>query len=209
MIIKQFSLRILFHSLLVILSLMLTACASKMGPQTEQAPQDAKSTAKRITATKHLSHWKLTGALAARSKHKSWTASLDWEQHTLNRYRLRLYGPLGSGTVLVEKNGRIITYQDGQHRVKTTDIDKLLYKETGIRVPIHNLYYWVRGIKAPGAAKTMAYDDAGRLITLNQGGYTIRFDNYQTVKGKELPGKIKATGPGGELKLVIKHWEIH
>jgi outer membrane lipoprotein LolB len=195
---------------ILVLTLQLTACAPPKLADTNRVEQyDAKTTAKHINASKHLSSWQITGAVAAKTKNKSWTASLDWRQQTLNRYRLRLYGPLGGGSVLVEKNGRTITYQDGQKKIKTTDIDQLLYKETGVRVPLHNLYYWVRGVKAPGAIQSTEYDAKGHLITLKQGNYTVRYENYQTVKGRALPMKLRVTGPGGSLKLVIKHWEIH
>jgi outer membrane lipoprotein LolB len=192
------------------LILQLTACAPPKLSDTEAVETyDAKTTAKHLNASKHLSSWQITGAVAAKTKNKSWTASLDWRQQTLNRYRLRLYGPLGGGSVLVEKNGRIITYHDGQKKTQTTDIDQLLYKETGVRIPLHNLYYWVRGVKAPGAIQSTEYDAKGRLITLTQGGYTVRYEGYQTVKGRALPTKLRVTGREGSLKLVIKQWEIH
>ncbi|MCH9755784.1 MAG: lipoprotein insertase outer membrane protein LolB [Gammaproteobacteria bacterium] len=192
------------------LVLLLTACTapSPPGVQTD-TPNTKKPTAARIKAAKHLSSWTITGAVAAKSKRKAWTASLDWKQYNLNRYQLRLFGPLGGGSVLVEKNGRLITYQDGGKRVTTTNIDQLFYKETGVRVPLHNLYYWVRGVKAPGAIQSSQYNATGHLITLKQGGYTIQYENYQTVKGIDLPTKLRVAGPGGHLKLVIKHWEIH
>ena len=200
--------------LIVPLTLSLIACAPPPSPEiTSGTNNDAKATQKttqkQIIAAKHLSTWQITGAVAAKTKNKSWTASLDWQQQALNRYQLRLYGPLGGGTVLVEKNGRTITYQDGPKKVKTTDIDQLLYRETGVHVPLHNLYYWVRGVKAPGSAQSEQYDAQGHLIQLNQSGYLVHFENYQTIKNKALPMKIRASGPGGSLKLIIKHWEVH
>lgn len=133
---------------------------------------------------------------------------MNWKQQGLNRYRLRLFGPLGGGSVLVEKKGRLITYQDGPKRVTTTNIDQLFYKETGVRVPLHNLYYWVRGVKAPGAIQSSEHDALGHFLTLKQGGYTVQYENYQTIKGVDLPTKLRVTGPGGHLKLIIKHWKI-
>ncbi|MCH9716274.1 MAG: lipoprotein insertase outer membrane protein LolB [Gammaproteobacteria bacterium] len=187
----------------------LVACAPPAPPEIQNEQQTKQSTTKAIIAAKHLSSWTLTGAIAAKSKKKSWTATINWKQQGLNRYQLRLFGPLGGNGVSVEKNGRIITYQDGQKRVKTTNIDQLFYKETGIHVPLHKLYYWVRGVQAPGAIQSSHYDASGRLTTLRQGGYVIHYDGYQTVNHVELPRKIKVTGSEGYLKLVIKHWEIH
>jgi outer membrane lipoprotein LolB len=196
--------------LLFSLTALLTACApSHITPEIQTAAQQSKSAATRIDAAKHLSAWQITGALAARNKQKNWTASIDWQQQNLNNYQIRLFGPLGGGNVLVKKTGRLITYQDGQKRVTTTNIDQLLYKETGIRVPLHNLYYWVRGVKAPVAIQPSQKDTEGHLSILKQGGYTIRYENYQTVKDTDLPTKLRVTGPGGSLKLVIKHWKIH
>ncbi len=198
------------YALTVTCMSLLTACAPPTTPDSQATtPADSKSAARRTNAAKHLSSWTITGAVAAKNKRKAWTASLNWKQQGLNRYQLRLFGPLGGGTVLVEKNGRLITYQDGPKRVTTTNIDQLFYKETGVRVPLHNLYYWVRGVKAPGAVHASHVDATGHFTSLTQGGYTVQYEGYQTVQGIDLPTKLRVKGPGGQLKLIIKHWEIH
>lgn len=192
---------------------LLTACGptrfTSEGQTAASITESKQSRAQRIEAAKHLSAWHITGALAAKNKQKNWTATIDWRQQSLNNYQIRLFGPLGGGSVVVKKNGRLITYNDGEKRVTTTNIDQLLYKQTGIRVPLHNLYYWIRGVKAPGSIQSREIDQMGHLTVLKQSGYTIRYENYQTVKNTDLPTKLRVTGPGGSLKLVIKHWEIH
>ena len=197
----------------LIFILSLSACttlpSSKIQTNTPANTEAKSSTATRINAAKHLSSWTITGAVAGKNKQKTWSASLNWKQQGLNRYQLRLFGPLGGNTILVEKNGRFVTYQNGPKHIRTTNIDQLFYKETGVRVPLHNLYYWIRGVKAPGSIQSTQYDAEGHLIALKQNGYTIRYENYQTVKNIDLPSKLRVTGPGGSLKLIIKHWEIH
>ncbi len=199
------------HILTLTLISLLGACATPTPPGTEAptTPEDKKTAAKRINAAKHLSSWRITGAVAAKNKQKAWTASLNWRQQGLNRYQLHLFGPLGGGSVSVEKNGQLVTYKDGAKKVTTSNIDQLFYKETGVRVPLHNLYYWVRGVKAPGAVQSSHKDGAGHYTSLTQSGYTIRYENYQTVKGTDLPTKLRVSGPGGQLKLIIKQWKIH
>ncbi|MDF1677838.1 MAG: lipoprotein insertase outer membrane protein LolB [Legionellaceae bacterium] len=204
-----FKKHILNLSLILLFSACTTATNAPSLSTSDTTKADKQSVAKRVQAAKHLSSWTITGALAAKSKRKTWTASMNWKQQGLNRYRLHLFGPLGGGSVLVEKNGRLVTYQDGPKRVTTTNISQLFYKETGIRVPLHNLYYWVRGVQAPGATQSEEYDATGHLKVLKQGGYTIRYDSYQTVKNFDLPTKIRIAGPGGQLKLIIKDWKIH
>lgn len=195
----------------LLLTLSLTACAPPTPPGTvlSAGKKPEASTEKTVQAAKKLTSWTLIGAVAAKSKQKSWTASINWHQEGMNRYQLRLFGPLGGGSILVEKKGRMITYQDGHKRVTTTNIDQLFYKETGVRVPLHNLYYWVRGVKAPGGVQSSTKDAQGRLISLTQGGYTVMYSGYQTIQGRDLPTKLRVTGPGGSLKLVIKQWKIH
>ncbi len=200
------------HTLNLALILLCSACTTTKAPgltTPDTAATDKQTAAKRTHAVKHLSSWTITGALAAKSKRKTWAASFNWKQQGLNRYRLHLFGPLGGGSVLVEKNGRLVTYQDGPKRVTTTNISQLFYKETGIRVPLYNLYYWVRGVQAPGATQSEEYDATGHLKVLRQGGYTVRYDSYQAVKNFYLPTKLRITGPGGQLKLIIKDWKIH
>lgn len=195
---------------------MLTACApphlpneTSITPNAAEEKLDAPTIQKQILAAKHLTSWSITGAVAAKNKRKTWTASLTWKQQGPSRYQIHLFGPLGGGSVLVEKKGARITYHDGSKHMTTTDIDQLFYKETGVRIPLHNLYYWVRGVQAPGAVTSSQHDTQGYLTTLTQAGYTVQYENYQSVQGIMLPTKLRVSGPGGSLKLVIKQWKIH
>lgn len=196
------------------LAAILTACSPpsprEMTDATKLPTTPAEKTAvkKRLHAAKNVSSWTINGAIAASNQRKNWTASINWKQQGMNQYQIHLFGPLGGGSVIVEKKGPIVTYQDGPKRVKTTNIDELFYKETGVRVPLHNLYYWVRAIPAPGGIQSSTKDPVGHYTSLKQGGYTVTYSGYQTVNGVDLPTKIRVTGPGGRLKLVIKQWKI-
>jgi outer membrane lipoprotein LolB len=203
-------------SITSILFFVLTSCAPPHLPddasitsKNTEAKLDASTVKKQIRAAKYLTSWSITGAVAAKNKRKTWTASLNWKQQGPSRYQIRLFGPLGGGSVLVEKKGARIAYHDGSKHITTTNIDQLFYKETGVRIPLHNLYYWVRGVQAPGAVTSSQHDAQGYLTTLTQAGYTIQYENYRSVQGFMLPTKLRVSGPGGSLKLVIKQWEIH
>lgn len=196
------------------LALLLTACAppppedTMDAMTTPQTVEEKKEAHKHIHAAKRLNAWTITGAIAASHERKNWTATINWRQQGLNNYLIHLFGPLGGGSVVVEKKGQVITYQDGPKRIRTTNIDNLFYKETGVRVPLHNLYYWVRGVSAPGNIEHSQKDAAGHYTLLRQGGYQITYSNYKTIKGVDLPTKIRVEGQGSKLKLVIKHWKI-
>ncbi len=153
-----------------------------------------------------LSNWELKGAIAAKRGKKGWTASLNWHQNGPNYYQIRLFGPLGGGTVIVEKKGNQITYRDGPKLRTSTNADDLLQQETGIRLPVKNLYYWIRGLPAPGQVQSAQYDASHHLLSLKQGGYTIDYIGYKSVGGFGLPNKVRLQGHGVLIKLVIKRW---
>ena len=155
-----------------------------------------------------ISSWEVTGAIAARNKNKAWTASLNWVQQGANQYQIRLFGPLGGGTVIIENRGGNITYLDGPKKITSRNADQLLQQQTGVRLPVHDLYYWVRGLAAPGTVQSSKYDKNTHLTSLSQAGYTINYINYTSVGSVDLPSKIELQGHGVVIKLVIKNWAI-
>src|SRR6202000_1916471 len=90
--------------------------------------------------------WELSGALAVRSKSKASSVAINWQQQGANAYQIRLMGPLGSGSVIIRKQGNIVTLRDGTKSLSAKSAESLLAKTTGIRLPVHDLYYWARGI---------------------------------------------------------------
>lgn len=155
-----------------------------------------------------LSSWDLSGAIAARNKKRGWTATLNWLQQGPNQYQIRLFGPLGGGSVIVEKRGSVVTFRDGPKKVSSNNADELLQRKTGIRLPVKNLYYWVRGLPAPGGIQSPHYDANHYLISFNQAGYNINYTAYTFIGGMHLPSKIRLQGHGLLIKLVIKHWVV-
>lgn len=204
--------------------LLLTACAP---PKLSVTPMDTPATIttpnqqstttskKQVTTSSSLnvssevpSSWVLSGAIAARSKSKAWSASLNWLQQGAGSYQIRLFGPLGSGSVLIQKQGSTITFRDGPKTASSTNADELLKQQTGIRLPVNHLYYWVRGIPAPGALQSSKKDASNRLIALQQAGFTIDYLGYSSVGNTVLPSLIRLQGNGIFIKLVIKNWRI-
>lgn len=190
----------------------LTACASHKIPpestlqQPSTAPNVAESKERRQAAT--LTSWEIVGAMSARNQKKGWSASLNWVQAGLNQYQIRLNGPLGGGAVRIDKQGGVVTYADGPKKVSSSNADALLLQQTGIRLPVNNLYYWVRGLPAPSAVTSSTFDKQHHLTSLTQAGYTINYTNYTSVNQIDLPSKIQLQGHGVVMKLVIKHWKV-
>lgn len=196
--------------LLLLSACILIACTPPKVPSevAELPGNPLKMNEHQIKKATSVITWEITGALAARSKKKGWAAQINWLQQGLNHYQIRLFGPLGGGTILIEKNGAMVTYADGPKKIASRSADELLEHQTGIRLPVKNLYYWVRGLPAPGRVTSSHYDSIHQLTSMTQAGYTINYSNYTSVDNTVLPGKIQLQGHGVVIKLVIKHWTI-
>jgi outer membrane lipoprotein LolB len=146
--------------------------------------------------------------MAAKNKHKSFSAMMQWQQQGPQHFTLRLFGPLNGGTVLIEKRGTHLTYQDGQRTLQSNHPEQLILTETGVKIPINHLYYWLRGIKAPQPVHAQQFNAQGQLIGFEQGGFTLKFTAYTQVDNRLLPSKIDISHPEGGVKIVIKHWDL-
>lgn len=187
---------------------LLTACVPPQQPANEQPTNKIIPLEKRKAETATISSWEIHGAMSAKNKAKGWSATMNWAQHGPSSYQLRLMGPLGGGAVLISKTGSNITFQDGDKTASSTNADELLLKQTGIRLPVNNLYYWVRGLPAPGGVQSEQHDKYNHLVQLRQSGYTINFTQYTSVKGIDLPSMIRMEGNGVTVKVVIKSWGV-
>lgn len=186
---------------------LLTACAPPR-PAEEIAQNKTVPLTQRKAEIATVSSWEINGALAAKNKTKGWSANMHWLQHGAQSYQIRLMGPLGGGTVLINKTGPLITFQDGTKKATSTNADELLLKQTGIKLPVNNLYYWVRGLAAPGAIQSEQHDQYNHLTQLKQDGYTIDFTQYTSAKGIDLPSMIRLEGNGIMVKVIIKNWNV-
>jgi len=192
--------------LMISCAFLLTACAPPPRPAELPPINKVETVEKRKAETATISSWELKGAMAAKNKAKAWSASMNWVQHGPNSYQIRLMGPLGGGTVLINKLGNTVTFQDGAKKESSTNAEELLLKQTGIRLPVNNLYYWVRGLPAPGPVQAEKHDRFNHLSQLRQSGYTIDFNQYTSVKGIDLPSSIRLVGNGVMVKVIIKSW---
>lgn len=193
--------------LIIIPFYLLAACAPHHPVGGLEEPQSTAS--KQPTGkAQSISSWKMRGALAAKNKTKGWSAAMNWEQNGPSTYQIRLMGPLGNGAVLINKKGNTITYQEGSKKITSQNPNELLKRQTGISLPVANLYYWVRGLPAPGPVGSENRDASNHLTQLHQSGYTITFAKYTSVKGTDLPSAIRLEGNGVMIKVTIQNWTV-
>ncbi|MEE8607300.1 MAG: outer membrane lipoprotein LolB, partial [Nitrospiraceae bacterium] len=100
---------------------------------------------------------------------------------------------------------------------------QLLFDTTGWRLPLDGLNYWVLGLPVPDTPGTQALDRSGRLKSLDQLGWQVRFLRYRRHGVYEFPSKLfirrqangtdaqppdegDSHGPLLEVRLVIERW---
>lgn len=147
--------------------------------------------------------FKIDGAIAARNQHQGWMATFTWIQYKRHDYEIFLHGPLGSDGITITQHQGIVTYSDGQTIRRSSHPDNLLAQETGVRIPIKNLYDWIQGRPAPGPVITVQHtaESPHDITRIEQAGFIIHYDYRQ-----HHPHKIRIEGQGMIIKIVIKHW---
>ncbi len=162
-----------------------------------------------------LDGWDLRGRLALRAGGEGAHASIRWIRDHDN-HRIDLVGPFGGGRtrILLTKDGAEL--RDAGNKVYRDDsIEELLARVTGWWLPFDSLRYWVVGRPVPDAAARTELDDWGRLKTLEQQGWTIRFIEYAEAGAYELPRRIfiernsaEAPDTPTEARIVIEQWVL-
>jgi outer membrane lipoprotein LolB len=211
-----------------ILCLILCCCAGcSVQPSAKQkisiAPQAATNTTQAVTTllSPEKAHFKVLGKASLSDGKRHAQISLRWQQMG-EQYVINLYGPLGSGAVLLsntdttlDRSKRLrshkpaIRYQDMRGEIRSYgSAEKLLEKECGWRLPIAGLEWWLRGLPRPAETAIIVQDKRGLNTQIIQDGWTIEYLSYQSIKGKTYPHKVQLSFDKIRLKFVLRDWHI-
>ncbi|MHB8534327.1 MAG: lipoprotein insertase outer membrane protein LolB [Sulfuricaulis sp.] len=198
----------------------LTAGCVSVPPPLPPVENPAAAWQARQTELKPIVAWNIQGRIAMRAGDKGWQATLYWMRDG-QRQRIDLSGPLGRGHLQLVQDSRGATLRDADRKTwRAPNAEQLLYRTTGWRMPLDGLNYWVLGLPAPGATAHEELDNRGRLKTLVQSGWDIRFLEYARYGSFELPSKLFMTGRNAsapensakdsvlEVRLIVERWTL-
>lgn len=209
----------------LITPLILVGCASAPITLVPATSTDAESAwGIRQVALAAVSTWTLTGRIAvnngAATDITSGTeinsapgtinisAMLHWAQQPSN-YHIDVVPPFGQGAIRLEGNSDgVMMRLPGGRQLSAATPDALLYAQTGLRLPIRSLRYWVMGRPDPVSAVRKVLDDTGRALWLEQSGWRVEFLRYTQINGLDMPDKLVMTRSPMHLRLVIDRWEL-
>lgn len=192
--------------LIIFISILLSSCITL--PADQGALHQNVSWPTRVKHIEKIQAWQLYGAIAIKTSQAGQAASFNWQQQANQHYTIGLYGPLGAGrvTLIGTPNQVSLTANGKQYHAKTPE--SLMQDVLGWQLPVHNLYYWIRGIPAPNLPATRQFDAANRLSKLEQQGWQVTYLQYTGVNGVDLPTKIMLKNQQLSVKVVLSSWQL-
>lgn len=192
--------------LVMSLCLLLTACAVQPPQQTALGEALWQTHRQQLA---QLDEFQLNGRLGVKTADDAWTVNVFWQQQP-QRYQLRFTAPMGQGAMLLEGNAQGVVLRTSDKKTyRAANPDALVAEVLEMPLPVTHLYHWVRGLPAPEVPVT-AYltTPNGFLYRLQQAGWTVEFDRYQTVQTVQLPGRLWLSNDQFEARFAISEWHV-
>jgi outer membrane lipoprotein LolB len=148
--------------------------------------------------------FELAGRIAMKYRDEAGSGNIAW-RHALESDEMLITSPIGQGIARIVRDGKevVLRTQDGQE-LKAEDAETLTERALGFRIPLAGLADWVRGRAGASPEPLLVKKDAqGRLAELQQGGWTIEYQEYAGA----LPSRLRLVYPGIELRLAISEWK--
>jgi outer membrane lipoprotein LolB len=204
-----------------ILSALWLAGCTTVPPLPPPSENPAATWQARQVALTPLTHWTIQGRLALRTADEGGQAALNWVRDE-DRHTIDITGPLGRGHMRLTQDRDGAELRDADQKTwRAPNAQQLLFRTTGWLIPLDGLNYWMLGLPAPEIAASQDLDEWGRLKTLRQSGWDIRFLEYTRIGTVDLPSKLfvkklteAADGNDSknatvEVRLLIEHWALN
>lgn len=162
----------------------------------------------RATERQALDDWSLTGRVAIAAAGEGYSGGIAWRQQG-TRADIELRGPLGGTAIRIRVDGDSFSVTDGSGTVTEGEAARRIVDgQIGATLPVAELRYWLVGAPAPGMPHRESADPAGRLETLEQAGWKVRYLRYADPAPGALPARIEATTEGLRLRLSVAEWRL-
>lgn len=184
--------------------LVLAACAPQ---RIRQDDATLSAQAEREASLRDATRWQLAGRIAVSNGDDGGNAQIDWRQDG-KRYDLTLNAPVtGKRWHLYGDADRATLEGARAEPLVERDAASLLEREIGWHVPVVELEYWVRGLRAPKAPAELVFDEHNRPATLKQSGWTIEYRDWFDDATPALPRKVFATRGKYRVRLFVESWQ--
>lgn len=198
----------LFPVILFFLISTLMGCASIT--QKTNVPSTNNVTIDKTQLSTSLDTWDLSALIAIRNMNANHaeTVNLNWQQNK-QVYTMALFGPLGANAVKISGSpGHVLLEKGNGEKYTATSPEAMLAQQTGWRLPVSSLYYWIRGLPVPNIPSQKSMDDKNHIALLLQQGWRIQYLNYTPVRQIDLPTKLFLNNAELNIKIIISQWQF-
>jgi outer membrane lipoprotein LolB len=165
----------------------------------------------RRAALQAFDEWTLRGrvGIAFTTRDDGFSGGINWAQSGEDA-EIAIRGPMGGAGFEVHVEGERLTLSAGG-RTYTGDDARAYIADNcgnGNMLPVKEMRYWLVGAPAPDAphAETLGADQ--RLASLEQSGWQVRYDRYESVGALALPSRMEMTTEGLRLRVVVSDWRL-
>lgn len=171
------------------------------GTAAELAAQAARE--RRVAAEQD---WGIAGRFAASDRQHGGSGSLSWRQRGA-QFEFVLRAPITGRSVELDGGpGGVVLKGVGREPVAGSDAQDVLRKEFGWEVPVADLAFWVRGLRAPGRSAILTFGANGLPATLDQDGWRVDYPEWYAERVPALPRKVYASRPPYNVRVFIEQW---
>ena len=199
--------RLITRAIAASAALLLGACSTLQGHAPEGSGDEGAWQAHLAQLTT-LQDWELSGRAGFVNGKDSGSGSLDWKQQG-EESSLDFRGPLGAGAVHIEGDVRALHVRTSRgDDFVTTDPEDDLGRRLHQPLPVFSLRYWVLGRPDPTDEFTKSTDLRGELMSLDQSGWHVEYQEYAEVDGYNLPTRLTLERDGIRIKLAVSDWTL-
>lgn len=157
----------------------------------------------------NVDHWRLRARIGVVTGTQSGSADLQWEQRG-EAFTLRVTGAFGRGLIAIQGDAESVSMQAGKgETLSAASAEELILQQTGWRIPVSGLRYWVLGLPSGlYADEDYNLDESGRIGRLQGGGWEIDYQRYGVHEGFELPERLRMQNDQVKIKLAVIDWKI-
>ena len=153
-----------------------------------------------------ITAWGFVGRISLDDGEQGGSGRLQWDVEQQNSV-LDFHAAMGRGAWHLEigPEGAVLREANGIEQ-SAKGVNSLIQERMGWSIPVDALQWWVRGLSAPGTSEIEELDREGLLIHLEQFGWSVDFNRYDSDAGVDLPVRLDARRDNYRVKLAIGSW---
>ncbi|MBE1301625.1 MAG: outer membrane lipoprotein LolB [Alteromonadaceae bacterium] len=157
-----------------------------------------------------LVKWTAKGRIAFDDGNEKFSATVTWKQDQ-QQYDARLSKLIGGTLLHLVQEPLIVRMEVDDKHYRDIDAELLIQRVFGWDIPVASFPNWLLAKPnekqlQPGSVESQ--DGQIKRFTTEQ-GWLVSYQNYQQVRGIELPKSLQIKKDNIKIKLRISEWQLH